>query len=167
MRVFVSGGSEAAGRQLVPNLPAEGHEVVVTALSSPTVAPARASGANLGLMDRLDAASPNAVNAPKRPLTLPPSSTAVAETGVRSLVVERFPRRTNERDGSPAFITQAGGLSTAEATSVLDWSPCHARRREGFRSWVTEEQATTRLEGGMRIGLAVRQRGMVHLRGRS
>ena len=31
MRIFVAGGSGAVGRQLVPKLVAEGHEVVATA----------------------------------------------------------------------------------------------------------------------------------------
>jgi hypothetical protein len=44
MRVFPAGGSRAVGRQLVPKLVAEAHEVVATAPCSASLAEIRACG---------------------------------------------------------------------------------------------------------------------------
>ncbi len=57
MRVFVAGGSGAIGRDLVPKLVTEGHDVVATARSSAKLAEIRASGAEAMVMDGLDQAS--------------------------------------------------------------------------------------------------------------
>jgi uncharacterized protein YbjT (DUF2867 family) len=52
MRVFVAGGFGAIGRQLVPKLVAEGHEVVATTRSSAKLAEIEALGAEaVGVSD--------------------------------------------------------------------------------------------------------------------
>jgi 2-alkyl-3-oxoalkanoate reductase len=44
------------------------------------------------------------------------------------------------------MMTQARGSSNAKAKALLGWAPGHPSWREGFRSWVSEERASTRRE---------------------
>jgi 2-alkyl-3-oxoalkanoate reductase len=43
-----------------------------------------------------------------------------------------------------SMMTQARGSSNSKAKAVLGWSPRYASWREGFRSWVADEQASDR-----------------------
>ena len=78
MRVFVAGGSGAIGRDLVPKLVAEGHDVVATARSSAKLAEIRASGAEAVVMDGLDPASVTAAITASRPEVIVHQMTALA-----------------------------------------------------------------------------------------
>lgn len=44
------------------------------------------------------------------------------------------------------MMTESLGSSNAKAKNVLGWSPHHASWRDGFRSWVTEEETSERQE---------------------
>lgn len=132
MRVFVAGGSGTIGRQLVPKLVAEGHEVVATARSSNKLAEIRAWGANAVVMDGLDQASVHAMVTGARPEVIVHQMTALAaatnlrnfdrkfaltnrlrtegtrylldaatKVGVTRLVAQGFTGWTNVRVGSP------------------------------------------------------------------
>lgn len=132
MRVLVAGGSGAIGRQLVPKLMAQGHEVVATARSSAKLAEIRALGATAVLMDGLDQTSVKAAVAGARPEVIIHQMTALAgakdlrhfdrefaltnrlrtegarylidaatEAGARRLLVQGFTGWTNEPSGSP------------------------------------------------------------------
>jgi nucleoside-diphosphate-sugar epimerase len=78
MRVFVAGGSGAIGRQLIPGLVAEGHEVVATARSSLKLADIRAAGADAVAMNGLDQASVHAAVTAARPEVIVHQMTALA-----------------------------------------------------------------------------------------
>ncbi len=150
MRVLVAGGTGAIGRQLVPRLLAEGHEVVATARTSAKLAELRASGANAVVMDGLDPASVQAAVTTARPEVIVHQMTALAavtdlrhfdgkfaltnrlrtegtrnlldaaaKTGVRRLVAQGFTGWTNPRDGSPV----------KDETSPLDPHPPKAMRQ--------------------------------------
>ncbi|MHB8295517.1 MAG: NAD-dependent epimerase/dehydratase family protein [Acidimicrobiales bacterium] len=47
-------------------------------------------------------------------------------------------------EGVVSMMTKARGSSNAKAKSVLGWTPSHASWREGFRSWVADEQESNR-----------------------
>ncbi|MHB1712847.1 MAG: NAD-dependent epimerase/dehydratase family protein, partial [Acidimicrobiales bacterium] len=88
MRVFVAGGSGVIGRQLVPMLVAEGHEVVASARLSARLGEIRAMGAEAVVMDGLDASSVRDALGAARPEVVVHQMTALA--GVSNL--RRFDR---------------------------------------------------------------------------
>jgi nucleoside-diphosphate-sugar epimerase len=45
-----------------------------------------------------------------------------------------------------SLMTQARGSSNGKARAVLGWAPRHASWRDGFRSWLAEDHASTRWE---------------------
>ena len=170
MRVFVAGGSGAIGRDLVPKLVAEGHDVVATARSSAKLAGIRASGAEAVMMDGLDRASVTAAITAARPEVIVHQMTALAaltdlrhfdrkfavtnrlrtegtrylldaatRTGVRRLVAQGFTGWPNEREGSPV----------KDETSPLDPHPPKAMRQtlDAFVEMEKKVTTTTGVEG--------------------
>ena len=67
MRVFVAGGSGAMGRRLVPQLVARGHQVTATTTSAAKLGLVKELGAEVVVMDGLDAASVGEAVAQARP----------------------------------------------------------------------------------------------------
>jgi nucleoside-diphosphate-sugar epimerase len=150
MRVFVAGGSGAIGRQLVPKLVAEGHEVVATATSSTKLSEIRAWGADAVVMDGLDRASVTGAVTDARPEVIVHQMTALAgvadlrhfdrtfaltnrlrtegtrylleaavKTGTGRVVAQGFTGWPNEREGS----------AVKDETSPLDPHPPKAMRQ--------------------------------------
>jgi nucleoside-diphosphate-sugar epimerase len=78
MRVFVAGATGALGKQLVPMLVAEGHEVVGTTRTEKNFAVIRAAGAEAVTMDGLDPRSVRAAVTAARPEVVIHQLTALA-----------------------------------------------------------------------------------------
>src|SRR5215475_11971232 len=145
MRVFVTGGTGALGRHLVPGLVAAGHEVTATTRTPGKVAQLRAAGAEPVVVDGLDREAVIAAVRAAAPQVIVHEMTALA--GLRSL---RNPDKvfavTNElrtrgtdnllaaaaQAGTRRVIAQgyagpgpdkpsSGGLKTE--TDPLDWRP--------------------------------------------
>lgn len=167
MRVLVAGGSGAIGRQLVPKLVAEGHQVVATARSSPKLAEIRARGATAVLMDGLDRASVRAAVLGARPEVIVHQMTALAgakdlrhfdrefaltnrlrtegarylidaaaEAGARRLVAQGFTGWTNEPSGSPV----------KDESDPLDPHPPKTMR-EGLEAIAESERMVSGMQG--------------------
>jgi nucleoside-diphosphate-sugar epimerase len=49
-------------------------------------------------------------------------------------------------EAAVSMMTQVRGSSNDKAKAVLGWAPRHASWREGFRSWVAEEEASNQRE---------------------
>jgi len=79
MRVFVAGAGGAMGRQLVPQLVAEGHDVVGTTRSPDKLESLRALGAEAVVMDGLDAGSVGEAVARAEPEVVIHQMTALAD----------------------------------------------------------------------------------------
>jgi nucleoside-diphosphate-sugar epimerase len=62
----------------------------------------------------------------------------------RPLHVPAWAGRLAAGEAAVSMMTQARGSSNGKAKAVLGWAPVHATWREGFRSWVTEEEASNR-----------------------
>ena len=125
MRVFVAGGSGVIGRQLVPMLVSEGHEVVVSARLSARLGEIRAMGAEAVVMDGLDASSVRDALSAARPEVLVHQMTALA--GVSNL--RRFDRAfaaTNRlrTEGTRNLLraAAAAGVRRLVAQSFTGWT---------------------------------------------
>ena len=131
MRVFVAGGSGAIGRDLVPKLVAEGHDVVATARSSAKLAGIRASGAEAVMMDGLDRASVTAAITAARPEVIVHQMTALAAlTDLR-----HFDRK----------FAVTNRLRTEGTRYLLDAATRTGVRRlvaQGFTGWPNEREGS-------------------------
>jgi nucleoside-diphosphate-sugar epimerase len=58
----------------------------------------------------------------------------------RPLHVPAWAGRLAAGEAAVSMMTQARGSSNSKAKSLLGWAPRHASWREGFRSWIAEEQ---------------------------
>lgn len=125
MRVFVAGGSGVIGRQLVPMLVAEGHEVVASARLSARLGEIRAMGAEAVVMDGLDASSVRDALGAARPEVVVHQMTALA--GLSNL--RRFDRAfaaTNRlrTEGTRNLLqaAAAAGVRRLVAQSFTGWT---------------------------------------------
>ena len=131
MRVFVAGGSGAIGRDLVPKLVVEGHEVVATARSSAKLAEIRALGAEAVVMDGLDRASVTAAVTAARPEVIVHQMTALAAV-------------TDLRHFDRKFAV-TNHLRTEGTRHLLDAATKTGVRRlvaQGFTGWPNERQGS-------------------------
>jgi nucleoside-diphosphate-sugar epimerase len=131
MRVFVAGGSGAIGRQLVPKLVAEGHDVVATARSSAKLSEIRAWGAKAVLMDGLDQASVLAAVTGAHPEVIVHQMTSLAGT-------------TNLRHFDRTFAS-TNRLRTEGTHHLLDAAVKTGARRvvaQSFTGWPNEREGS-------------------------
>jgi nucleoside-diphosphate-sugar epimerase len=64
----------------------------------------------------------------------------------RPLHVPAWAGRLAAGEAAVSMMTQARGSSNTKAKAQLDWAPRHSSWREGFQSWVAEEEASNRQE---------------------
>ena len=125
MRVFVAGASGAIGRQLVPKLVAEGHEVVATARSTAKVAEIGAWGVEAVVMDGLDPASVRAAVVASRPEVIIHQMTALAAvTNLRHFDRE-FALTNRLRTEGTRYLLDAAvetGVRRVVAQSFTGWT---------------------------------------------
>ena len=124
MRVFVTGGTGALGRHLVPGLVAAGHEVTATTTAPGRVAQLREAGAEAVVLDGLDRAAVIAAVRDAAPEVIMHQMTALAD--MRSLRnVDRVFAVTNElrtlgTDNLLAAAVEAGSRRVI-AQSYTGW----------------------------------------------
>jgi nucleoside-diphosphate-sugar epimerase len=127
MRIFVAGGAGTIGRQLIPKLVAQGHEVVATARSSAKLADIRTWGADAVAMDGLDQASVNAAVTGARPDVVVHQMTALANVSD----LRNFDRK----------FESTNRLRTEGTRYLLDAATRTGARRlvaQGFTGWTNE-----------------------------
>jgi 2-alkyl-3-oxoalkanoate reductase len=124
MKIFVTGGTGAIGRQLVPLLVARGHEVVATTRSPEKTSAVRAMGAEPVVLDALDRGTVRDAVTRARPEAVVHQATAL--TGVFSL--KHF-SHTFEQTNRLRTIGTANIVAAARAAG--------ARRvvAQGFAGW--------------------------------
>jgi len=64
----------------------------------------------------------------------------------RPLHVPAWAGKVAAGEAAVSMMTQTRGSSNRKAKELLGWAPRHASWRDGFRSWVAEEQVTSRRE---------------------
>jgi nucleoside-diphosphate-sugar epimerase len=94
MRVFVAGATGAVGNQLVPQLIAAGHQVTATTRSPGKVAGLEAAGADVAVVDGLDAVGVGEAVAKAEPEVVIHQMTALSDFDLRH--VDRTFAKTNE-----------------------------------------------------------------------
>ena len=95
MRVFVAGGTGVIGRQLVPQLVAQGHQVTATTSDPKKLGSLEQLGADAVVMDGLDAMSVGAAVAQAAPDTIVHQMTAISSAHSASRISNTW------TDGSP------------------------------------------------------------------
>jgi nucleoside-diphosphate-sugar epimerase len=125
MRIFVAGGGGTIGRQLIPKLVAEGHEVVATARSSAKLGDIRTSGADAVVMDGLDEASVNAAVTGARPDVVVHQMTALATVSDLRHFDRKFELTNRLRTEGTRYLLDAAAKTGARrlvAQSFTGWT---------------------------------------------
>ena len=123
MKVLVIGASGAVGRQVVPQLVAEGHEVVATFRSHPPSVPS--DGVSRRQLDLLDAAATTRLVAEERPEAIMHQATALSGLGNN---LRRF----------DALFAVTNRLRTAGTATLLSAARAHGSPRlivQSFCGW--------------------------------
>jgi nucleoside-diphosphate-sugar epimerase len=153
MRIFVAGGTGAIGRQLLPRLAADGHQVTATTRDPARAGQLRRLGAEPVILDGLDGQAVGEAVARAEPEVIIHQMTALA--GVRSL--RRFDREfavTNRlrTEGTDHLLAaaRAAGVRRFIAQSYAGWPG----RRDGPRVQSEEEPLDPRPPAAQRASLA-------------
>jgi nucleoside-diphosphate-sugar epimerase len=148
MRIFVTGGTGALGRHLVPGLVAAGHEVTATTRTPGKVAQLREAGAEPVVLDGLDRKAVIAAvghSAPGIYNVVDDDPAPVAEwlpylakvAGAKPpLRLPAWLGRLLAGEFVVAQMTTSRGSSNQKARKELGWEPQYPSWREGFRAWV-------------------------------
>src|SRR5581483_12302548 len=136
MRVFVAGATGAIGRQLVPMLVADGHEVVAMARSAAKIDAIRGMGAEAVVADALVLEEVEAAVARAEPEVVVHELTAIpARVDPRRFAEEFHATNRLRRDGTRNLVAAAVGAS---ARRVVVQSIAQAYKPVG--GWIKTEE---------------------------
>ena len=145
MRIFVAGASGVIGRQLLPQLAAQGHQVTATTRSPAKTGLLRSLGAEPVVADGLAASATVAARdhgspglytvvdgEPARATEWLPALARAAGSGTARRVPVWLGRLA-AGEARVVMMTQVRGCSNAKAKRELDWRPGRPSWRQRFR----------------------------------